>query len=211
MSRERPARRGKPIIGIVGGIGSGKSTVAGRLAELGCLVIDSDAHIRQAQTRPEVLATLRDWWGDGVIAPDGSLNRSAVAKIVFSSPREKARLESLLYPLIAVQREDMIRVGLQNPAVRAIILDSPLLLESNLDRQCDTILFIEASDEQRRRRVDQRSRWDADELSRRESCQAPLEEKRSRADYVIRNEGSIQELHESVRVMLERILAEYHA
>src|SRR5687768_8901024 len=96
---------GKPIIGIVGGIGSGKSHVARLFGELGCLVVDSDAQVREAYFRPEVTGALRQWWGDDVVCPDGTVNKSAVAAKVFADPAEKRRLEGLLHPLVHAARE----------------------------------------------------------------------------------------------------------
>src|SRR5687768_9172845 len=96
---------GKPVIGIVGGIGSGKSHVARLFGELGCLVIDSDAQVREAYRDPAVLGTIREWWGDAVFRPDGSLDRSAVAARVFADPSERRRLEGLVHPLVHAARE----------------------------------------------------------------------------------------------------------
>src|SRR5438034_11088123 len=84
---------GKPIIGIVGGIGSGKSFVANLFGELGCLVIDSDAQVREAYLDPEVKVKLRQWWGAGVFDAAGDVDRAAVARIVFSSDPERQQLE----------------------------------------------------------------------------------------------------------------------
>src|SRR6266478_6420926 len=95
---------GKPIIGIAGGIGSGKSFVAGLLGELGCEVIDSDAQVRAAYGEPEVRQTLREWWGESVIGADGSPDRAGIARRVFGDPLERKRLEGLLHPRVAALR-----------------------------------------------------------------------------------------------------------
>src|SRR5687767_11437573 len=90
---------GKPIIGITGGIGSGKSFVAKIFGELGCHVIHSDEQVKAAYEDPHVRKTLRDWWGDKVFKPDGQVDRGAIAKKVFTDPAERLRLEGLLHPL----------------------------------------------------------------------------------------------------------------
>src|SRR5436190_23359086 len=88
----------KPIIGITGGIGSGKSFVARLFGELGCVVIDSDAQVRAAYERPDVKATLRQWWGAEAFDAAGNVSRPAIARRVFADPAERARLEGLVHP-----------------------------------------------------------------------------------------------------------------
>lgn len=203
--------RRKPIIGLCGGIGAGKSTVAAELARLGCLVIDSDALNDEVLREPEVVRTLRGWWGPQVVRPDGTLDRQAVARIVFDDREQRRRLESLVHPLIARRRENMIARGIKDPAVKAIVLDSPLLLECQLDRLCDRVVYVEADRKQRLERLSRTRGWDLEELARREACQMPLSEKRRRADYVIRNDADRRELRQRVATVLEHILAEASA
>ena len=199
----------KPIIGLCGGIGAGKSVVARELERLGGLLIDSDQLNHEVLRRPEVARVLREWWGDEILGEDGAVDRRRVAELIFDDARQKRRLESLVHPLIASLREDMIAVGSGDPKVRAIILDSPLLLESNLDRLCQAVICVEASETQRLRRLQQTRGWDIEELRRRERWQLPLAEKRARSQSVIRNEGSIEQLHSQARDVFERILAEH--
>lgn len=198
-------RNGKPIIGLCGAIGSGKSAAAKALEDLGCLVIDSDRINHDILNRPETLATLRDWWGEGMIAADGRADRKRIAEIIFRDPAEKRRLESLTYPLIDLEREHIISAGVRDPAVKAIILDSPLLFESRLDRLCDAIVFIEIDESTRLARLQQIRGWDVAETRRRERWQLPIAEKRARSHHVIPNNGSPGELRERVGIVLEVI------
>src|SRR5262245_6956672 len=124
-----PDRRRMPIIGVSGGIGSGKSRVAAEFGRLGCLVLDSDRLSDEILCEPATVQTLRGWWGPSVIGQDGSPDRKRIGEIVFADPAERVRLESLLHPLIAARRAAIINAGSKNPAVKAIILDSPLLFE----------------------------------------------------------------------------------
>jgi len=197
----------KPMIGLCGGVGAGKSMVAREFERLGCLVIDSDQLNHDVLRRPEVLQTLQEWWGSEVVDASGSPHHGRIAELVFADARQKQRLESLVHPLIAARREDMIQGGTADPMVRAIILDSPLLLESNLDRLCQTLVFVEASETQRLSRLQQARGWDVQELRRRERWQMALAEKRARSQYVIRNEGSIEQLRSQTKDVFERILA----
>lgn len=201
-------KRRKPIIGLCGGIGSGKSQVADAFASMGALVIDSDRLHHEIMRLPQVLETLVRWWGPSVLTSDGLPDRGRIAGIVFDDEEQKRRLESLTYPLIAAAREDMISSGIGNPAVTVIVVDSPLLFECNLDRQCDKIVFVEASEELRLERLRVRRRWDLSELRRREKWQLPLSVKRARADFVIHNEGSVESLRPQVAAILEQIASD---
>ncbi len=204
-----PARGPKAVIGICGGIGAGKSRVAAEFARLGALVIDSDALNHQVLRRPEVLSKLQALWGQDITLPTGEPNRRRIAQVIFADADAKARLEALVYPLIAELREHMIRLGNQDSAVKAIILDSPLLFESNLDRLCDTVVLVEAREATRLERVQQERGWDRQQMRQRESWQMPLEDKRSRSEFVIVNEGAPEQLAAPVRGILESVVARH--
>jgi dephospho-CoA kinase len=178
---------GKPIIGLVGGIGSGKSYVAKLFGDLGCFVIDSDRQVREAYGESGVVETIRGWWGSQVLHPDGSVNRSAIAARVFADPAEKARLEGLLHPLVHAARARQMESAAKNPQVVAFVWDTPLLLEAGLGPQCDAIVFVDTPLERRVTRVKARSGWEAAELLRREKSQMPLDTKRSLSDHVVSN------------------------
>jgi dephospho-CoA kinase len=197
----------KPVIGICGGVGAGKSTVAAEFGRQGGLVISSDELNRQILERPEVVAELERWWGPAVRRPDGGPDRARIAEFAFTDAASRRRLESLLHPLIAAERAAIITRSSTDPAIKAIILDSPLLFESNLDQACDAIVFVEASADCRRHRLQRTRNWDRQQLARREQWQWPLAEKRKRSGYIVSNEGSLTDLEQQVREILERILA----
>ena len=98
-----------PVIGLTGGIGAGKSTVAGMLASMGCVVSDSDRDAAAVLEMPEVKERLQAWWGDQIIASDGTLDRRAIAARVFDDPRERGRLENLVHPLVHERRRQNLR------------------------------------------------------------------------------------------------------
>jgi dephospho-CoA kinase len=198
---------GKPIIGIAGGIGSGKSFVATLFAEFGCAVIDSDAQVRQAYQDPQVLGTIRKWWGDEVFSPSGSLDRSAVAKRVFSDPRERERLEGLVHPMVEQARTAEMKKWAGNPRIVAFVWDTPLLFEAGLKSQCDAVIFVDTPLETRLRRVAQARGWDEAELIKREKLQWPLDRKREISDYLIENTADAGVVRGQVRDVLSRILA----
>jgi dephospho-CoA kinase len=201
------AKFGKPIIGIMGGIGSGKSFVAGLFGEMGCLVIDSDRLVDEAYRDPQVLATIRQWWGDSVFTPDGGVDRARIASRVFANPEEKSRLEALIHPWVGRRRERIMQEAAGNGAVKAYVWDVPLLVETGLHRDCDVLVWVEASREVRERRVREKRRWTEGELEKREKFQLPLDKKRILADYQVLNETDADDVRVQVAGVLSRVLS----
>ena len=198
-------KHSKPIIGITGGIGSGKSTVARMFAELGCAVIDADELAQAALDDPQVAARLREWWGEGVIGPDGRTDRQAVGKIVFDNPEQLDRLENLIHPRVNAGRQALRRKYLSDPEIRAIVEDCPLLYEAGLDGEVDVAIFVATSRQTRLARVAESRGWTDGDLARREKNQLSLDIKASRADYVIDNDAREQETFSHVRGVLSKI------
>ncbi len=193
-----------PIIGLAGGIGSGKTEVARILAELGCVVADSDALGREVLDEDEVREQLVGWWGGGILDDAGRIDRSAVARIAFGDPDERRRLERLTHPRIESGRKAIFDSA---PAdAPALVIDAPLLLEAGLETECDAVIFIDASRETRAGRVARTRGWDEGELRRREDSQLPLDVKRARADYVVENDGGLSGLTDRVRRVLRDIV-----
>ena len=201
-------RSSKPIVGICGGIGSGKSRVAAEFERQSCLVSDSDRLNHEVLETAAVQATLRGWWGDEVVAADGRTNRRRIGKIVFEDDAARVRLESLVYPLIDKRRQAIISRGLSDPSIRAIILDSPLLFESGLDRLCDRIVFVHADELTRLTRLQETRGWDRDQLRRRERSQKSNEYKRSHSDFEIDNNGPESRLRPQVIEILKQTVNE---
>jgi dephospho-CoA kinase len=192
-----------PVIGLVGGIGSGKSAVAATLASEGCLVCDSDELVRRQYDEPAVRARLQGWWGPGILDERGRVDRAAVAAIVFRDPEERRRLEAFLHPLVEAERAR--RFDMAPAGTVALVIAAPLLLEAGLGPSCDHIWFIDAPEALRRARVMGSRGWSADELARRESAQWSLDRKRSAAHHVLRNDGDPASLREQVRQALAGI------
>ena len=206
VSKAPAVRAGaKPIVGLCGAIGSGKSTVAAEFGRQGCCVIDSDALNHAVLREPAVAGQLAEWWGKEILGPDGRPDRRKLAGIVFSDPAARQRLESLTHPLIAERRAAIIAEASKDAAFAAIVLDSPLLFESNLVQTCDAVVFVAVSDHERKQRLKRTRKWDADEVSRREQWQLPVAEKRRQADFVIDNEGERAALERQVAEILARL------
>jgi dephospho-CoA kinase len=198
---------GKPVIGITGGIGSGKSTVAEMFGELGCVVVNSDEQVTEAYRDPAVIRELRSWWGEEVIDKEGRPDRRRIAEIVFRDPSQRLRLEGLLHPIVAGLREKRMKEVAGDTQVPAIIWDTPLLFEAGLYRQCDAIVFVEAPVSHRLKRVQEVRGWDEEELGRRENSQWPLDKKREISDYIVDNTADAEFVRGQVREVLFRIIS----
>ncbi len=198
------------VIGLAGGIASGKSTVAAELAALGAVVLDADRAAHQAINRPEVKQTLVKRWGEAILDGSGEVLRQAIAERVFSPSladnQELEFLENLLHPLVRRQFESEL-APLSQRGVAAAVIDAPLLLEAGWEDLCDFIVFVESSEQDRVQRAGPRN-WSHSEISRREAAQMPIDEKRSRATHVIRNLGSRGDLKGEVQAIWNSIFPE---
>ena len=208
MSRAQP-KRNKPVLGLVGGIGAGKTFVATVFKELGAAVIDSDRLVHEELCDPEVAAELRQWWGGAVGTADGGIDRQAVAEIVFKNPGELDRLERLLYPRLARRRAALVADYQADPSVRAILLDAPKLYEAGVNKECDAVIFVEADRDLRMRRVAASRGWTEAELIRRENNLEPLDRKKALADYVVVNHSSVAELRSEIERVFASVLTRF--
>jgi len=196
------------VIGVLGGIASGKSWVAARLAGPDGVLIDADAIAREVLESPEVRADLAAAFGPGILLPSGLPDREELARRIFRSPAERARLESFTHPRIRARIRALLD-GARARRVPRVVLDVPLLLENEaahgLCEECHELLFVDSDPPARARRAAQARGWDPGEVARREAQQLPLEEKRARAHFVIGNRGSLEELEAQVLDYLAQV------
>ena len=195
------------MIGLAGGIASGKSTVARILGELGAGIIDSDELVHEELTDPEVVATFRDWWGERVCTPQGGIDRRAMAGVVFEDGVERSRMEAFLYPRLERRRRQMLEQYEGDGSVRASVVNAPLLYEVGLDRECTVVIFTECDRAVRLRRAMEQRGWDEQELERREKLQKSLDSKARAADYTVVNNSTVESLRAQIKPLFERILA----
>jgi dephospho-CoA kinase len=173
-------------IGLTGGIGSGKSTVAALLAERGARVVDADRIAREVvEPGTAGLEAVVGEFGPGVLAADGSLDRAALAAIVFGDPAARARLDGIVHPLVRARAAELVAAA---PADAVVVQDVPLLVETGQAAAFDLVLVVEADAETRVQRLVGRG-LSADDARARMASQATDEERRAVADVVLRNDG----------------------
>ena len=194
-------------VGLTGGVGSGKSTVAQILQADGAGVIDADAISRELVEPGEpALHALVDEFGDSIIAADGSLLRGTLAAIAFATPDGTARLNAIMHPLIAAESRRRIERAAQNGA-DIVVYDMPLLLETGQRDLVDLVVVVDVPVEtQVRRAVDLRGLDEAD-VRRRIEVQADRSERLAAADVVIDNSGSVERTREQVDALWARLTA----
>jgi dephospho-CoA kinase len=195
------------VLGIVGGVASGKSAVAAEFARLGAVVLDADQVGHEVLRDTEVIAAFRQRWGDDVIGPDGQVVRRAVAQRVFGDGPEQVRerefLDSVAHPRIGrllSQRVDELRAAGTSVAV----IDAALLYETAWNRLCNGVAFVDVPLDLRRQRALDR-RWSAQQFAAREASQWSVEDKKSRAQWVIDNGGGMDLLPAQVERIWSQI------
>ncbi len=182
-------------IGLTGGIGSGKSTVSRLLEQRGAVIVDADAIAREvvAPGTPG-LAAVTEAFGDGVVAPDGSLDRPALAAVVFADPEARKRLDAIVHPLVRARATEVAAAA---PADAVVVNDVPLLVETGQAGSYDLVLVVEADPATRVARLVQRGLTDEDARARM-AAQATDEQRRAVADVVLDNSGTPDELEAQV-------------
>jgi dephospho-CoA kinase len=194
-------------VGLTGNIAAGKSTVAAQLVARGATLIDADVLARDAvATGSPALATIIQRWGRGVLAPDGSLDRAALRQIVFADERERAALNAIVHPEVE-RRRVRATAAARAAGTRILVVDIPLLFEAKREGEVDTILLVDAPEAVRRERLIRHRGLSAAEADAMLAAQLPSGPKRARADYVIDNDGSPEELAARVDAVWAALLA----
>ena len=196
-----------PVIGLTGGIASGKSLVAALMEAGGALVSDADQLAHEALEDPSIREAILEKWGPAVLAESGRIAREELAERVFKDSDARQHLESLVHPWIRKRREALFENP--PPGTVALVIDAPLLQEAGLAGECDVVLHIEAPHSTRQERACRERKWSRRELDRREDSQMSLDEKRSLADYVLYNDGDRASLDARVHALLQKILGEF--
>jgi dephospho-CoA kinase len=184
------------IVGLTGGIGSGKSEVSLRFKKLGIDVIDTDVVARQVvEIGSPALSIIAEHFGQEILNSDTSLNRQKLREIIFNSIIEKTWLENLLHPII---RKEIIH-QLQQSKSTYTILSSPLLLETNQDDLVDRVLIVDASEDLQLERASKRDANNLAQIHKIMAAQITRSERCAKADDIISNHGNLNELDIEVR------------
>ena len=191
-------------LGLSGGIGSGKSTVAKILTDLGAVVIDADVIAREVLEPGQVgYENTILTFGESVLSESGSIDRKKLAEMVFQNPDQLAKLEAIIHPAV-IDRVAQIRESLPDTSI--VVYDTPLMFEKQLQSQFDKVLIVTADIESRRSRLLERG-LELNDINARMANQATDEQRESIADFVIQNNGSLAQLQEQVAKLWQQITA----
>jgi dephospho-CoA kinase len=194
------------LVGLTGGIGTGKSTVARLLRARGAVVVDADELARRAlDPGTPGRDRVAEQWGDGVLLADGSVDREALASRVFDDAEARRTLESIVHPeVMRLIREEVAR---HRGTDDVVVLDVPLLFETGMDGVCDVTVVVAATEEEQVTRLTSDRGMAEEQVRARIAAQMPLERKEARADVVVRNDGSPDELAGRVETLWRELQA----
>ena len=198
-------RKGLPkmsIVGLTGGFGSGKTTVAGFFKEYGAKVIDADAITRELlEKNRKCIIKVAKVFGHAILSSN-KVNRVALAKIVFQDPRELKKLTDILYPIGLKEVKKQIS---ENKNKKLVVLDVPLLFESGWDKLTNVNIVVKSNQNLQINRLIKRTGLSKANILRRIKCQMPIQEKLLKADIVIENSGTLTQTRAQVRAVIDRL------
>jgi dephospho-CoA kinase len=193
----------KPVIGLLGGIGSGKSAAAAALAHRGGRVLVADEFGHEALYQPDLRARIVAEFGKGILDEKGEIARRKLGNVVFTDEDKRRKLEAIVHPWIERRIEEEIARAQADPTVRFVVLDAALMLETGWSRVCDKLVFVESPREARLERIARQRGWTPQEVEAREHAQLPLTEKARRADHVLKNSTTLDALDRQVDDLLQ--------
>ncbi len=196
----------KPIIGILGGVGSGKSTVAAEFAKLGCKTIDADKIAHELLERKAVKERIISVFGEDILGPAGKIDHKKLADIVFADADKLSSLNDIVHRLVLARAEQLINQYNRQNQVKAIVLDIPLLVEVSWEKRCDKLIFVDCKRQIRLRRAKQRGFFDENQIKIRENFQISLDNKASITDNIIDNNSGFSALARQVVEIFSHIV-----
>ncbi|MBW8034573.1 MAG: dephospho-CoA kinase [Planctomycetes bacterium] len=196
----------KPIIGILGGIGSGKSSVAAAFARLGCGLVDADAIVHELLQEADTIKQLREAFGDGIMRGDGVVDREKLALAVFDDVDRVKTINEIIHPAVLGRCEELITGYNACEDISAIVLDMPLLLEVGWDKRCNILVFVACDAEKRQLRGEVRSSNAKNYLKKREKFQISLDKKENIAHYIVDNNSDESAIADQVERIFSIII-----
>lgn len=197
----------KPIIGLIGGIGSGKSLIAVEFARHGGKVVSGDQAGHEALRQPEIRDAVVARFGPEIVGTDGEIERRKLGRIVFGDDSQRKALELLVFPYIEWRIREEIAAAQADPNVRFVVLDAAIMLEAGWNNVCDWIVYSDVPPEIRVQRLQQQRGWSEKEVTAREAAQMNLTDKKTRADFVIDNAGTPEQTAAQIARLVERLVA----
>jgi dephospho-CoA kinase len=188
----------KSIIGIIGGVGSGKSTVAAEFARLGCKVIDADKIAHDLLEKKATKEKIVDLFGETILDSAGKIDHRKLADIVFADADKLASLNKIIHPLVLGRAEDLIKQYNRQNEVKAIVLDMPLLMEVGWAKRCDKLIFVDCKRQLRIDRAKKMVAFDENQIKIRENLQISLDNKVGLADNTVDNNSDFSALARQV-------------
>ncbi len=195
----------KPIIGILGGICSGKSTVAAEFAKVGCNVIDADKIAHELLEKKDIKEKIIRLFGGSILDSEGRINHKRLANKVFSDAHKLSSLNNIIHPLVLQRAEELIKQYKGQSQVKAIILDMPLLVEAGWANRCDSIIFVDCKKKIRLERA-KKMGFEEKEIKFRENFQISLDNKVSLADNIINNNSDFLALVRQIKKIFSKIM-----
>jgi dephospho-CoA kinase len=194
------------IIGLTGGIGSGKSSVAEMFQDEGAYIIDFD-YLARVVVEPDMPAwrDIVDYFGQEILSPDRTLNRSKLAEIVFSSAQSRKALEGFIHPRIFEKRDTLLKDIKTKDPKAIVIVDVPLLFELSLNKNFGKIILVYVSRDVQIERAIKRDALLKEEVEKRLKAQINIDKKKLLSDYIINNEGSLKNTRDQVRKVIHEL------
>jgi len=194
------------VVGLTGGIGSGKTVVASMFEDEGAHVIDFD-YLARLIVEPDKPAwrDIVDYFGPGILSPDRTLNRPALAEIIFSDDKSRKALEGFTHPRIFERRDALLKAIREKDPCSIVIIDFPLLFESGLRKDLDKVILVYVPRDVQLERATKRDGLSPEEVEKRLHAQVPIGEKRSLSDFVIDNSGSLKHTRDQVRKVMREL------
>lgn len=199
-------RRKKPIIGILGGIASGKSTVAAEFGKLGCAIIDADKIAHKLLEEPTIRQKIVGIFGNSILDEQGKIDHQKLAAVAFCDAAKIGKLNNMIHPAVLAEVEQQVQQLQGDTAVKAIVLDMPLLAEVGWDKRCDALVFVRCDEKKRVQRAEKMGLCGPEELKKRENFQISLDSKATIADNSVDNNSDLSALARQVAEIFPRIV-----
>jgi len=194
------------IVGLTGGVASGKSVISQILKEEGAYLIDADQIARElVQPRRPTWTALIKAFGKGIVQKDGSIDRKKLAVKVFSDPGQRELLNRILHPRIKKEMDRRLKAIGQKDPKAMVVIDAPLLIETGDHREMDKVIVVTSTEAQQMERLKERAGIDQEEARRIIASQVPTEEKLKVADFVIGNEGSLEDVERKAKEVFQAL------